>query len=159
MEWVFYEGSLLLNLKTTPRRYGFFNWNELYRLMIWWCSLSGIKSPTGNVQFRYYMFKFTFWYSMFQWHSRQNDGVTGNCHDLQTSAGEYCIVQSRAAEEGSLSAFQNRCSSQQWLEKFSSQYWRHICNCENVQRQMWLLITNFRSGIKGCSVWFNAREA
>ena len=42
---------------------------------------------------------------MFQRRSRQNEGVTGNCHDLQTSAGEFCMVQSRAAGEGSFSAF------------------------------------------------------
>lgn len=36
---------------------------------------------------------------------KMTDRVTGNCHDLQTSAGEYFIVQSRAAGEGSFSAF------------------------------------------------------
>ena len=99
---LFYEGSRL-NLKTTPRKYGF--WNELYRLMMWYLrhliSVGILKSQLEILSFD----QWPVWY-MFRWHTRQTDGITGTSedHDLKTSTSESCMCNQAQQKKRSFSA-------------------------------------------------------
>ena len=89
------RNGVRLNLKTTPRNYGF---------------LKQIISADDAVS------------DAFRWHTRQNEGVTGTYseyHDLQTSTGGSCVCNQAQQEKGTFQRFEiyKHDSARQWHKR------------------------------------------